>query len=81
MYKEFVAFFDGPMFGVLFLFFFLFFFFVVGFIFFILGKVRKDEDKLYEIGGSKLMFYSILISVTILLAIVFIKSVFPPLDN
>ncbi len=80
MYQDFLAFFDGPMFGLLFVFFFLFFFFIVGIIFFVLGKIRNDEDRLLEIGGTKLMFYSLLIAATILLAVVFIKFVFPPVE-
>jgi len=75
-----VQFFDGPQFPLIFLFGLLFFFFAVGLVFYFVGYFRQDEDRLFQIGGNKLMFYSALIALVILFFIWIYYTFLPPID-
>lgn len=73
MQEAIISFFDGGNFPLLYITFFLFFLFCVGLVFYVAGKIRKDDDDLFTLGGVRLMLYSSLIYVVIMLFVLFVK--------
>lgn len=76
MQETIISFFDGKNFALIYITFFLFFLFCVGLVFYIAGKIRKDEDDLFTLGGVRLMLYSSLIYVVFMLFVLLVKRFF-----